>query len=214
MSDPEDQVEESADRKGEAETSDETEVVVVKEKEADAGSEESEIEVEVTIESLQAQLQKASEEVEGFKDAALRAQAEMENVRRRSAKDLENAHKYGLERFVNNLLPVIDSLEKAIESGAQAEQEGANKAVIEGVGLCHKMLVDVLIKEGVVVVDPMGEPFDPNVHKAMSVVENPDVEPNSVVAVVQKGYTLNERLVRAAMVMVSKDVSPQIDEKA
>ncbi len=214
MSDPEDQVEESADRKGEAETSDETEVVVVKEKEADAGSEESEIEVEVTIESLQAQLQKASEEVEGFKDAALRAQAEMENVRRRSAKDLENAHKYGLERFVNNLLPVIDSLEKAIESGAQAEQEGANKAVIEGVGLCHKMLVDVLIKEGVVVVDPMGEPFDPNVHQAMSVVENPDVEPNSVVAVVQKGYTLNERLVRAAMVMVSKDVSPQIDEKA
>ena len=214
MSDPEDQVEESADRKGEAETSDETEVVVVKEKEADAGSEESEIEVEVTIESLQAQLQKASEEVEGFKDAALRAQAEMENVRRRSAKDLENAHKYGLERFVNNLLPVIDSLEKAIESAAQAEQEGANKAVIEGVGLCHKMLVDVLIKEGVVVVDPMGEPFDPNVHQAMSVVENPDVEPNSVVAVVQKGYTLNERLVRAAMVMVSKDVSPQIDEKA
>ncbi|HJP51791.1 MAG TPA: nucleotide exchange factor GrpE [Pseudomonadales bacterium] len=214
MSDPEDQVEESADRKGEAETSDETEVVVVKEKEADAGSEEPEIEVEVTIESLQAQLQKASEEVEGFKDAALRAQAEMENVRRRSAKDLENAHKYGLERFVNNLLPVIDSLEKAIESGAQAEQEGANKAVIEGVGLCHKMLVDVLIKEGVVVVDPMGEPFDPNVHQAMSVVENPDVEPNSVVAVVQKGYTLNERLVRAAMVMVSKDVSPQIDEKA
>ncbi len=214
MSDPEDQVEESADRKGEAETSDETEVVVVKEKEADAGSEEPEIEVEVTIESLQAQLQKASEEVEGFKDAALRAQAEMENVRRRSAKDLENAHKYGLERFVNNLLPVIDSLEKAIESAAQAEQEGANKAVIEGVGLCHKMLVDVLIKEGVVVVDPMGEPFDPNVHQAMSVVENPDVEPNSVVAVVQKGYTLNERLVRAAMVMVSKDVSPQIDEKA
>ncbi len=214
MSDPEDQVEESADRKGEAETSDETEVVVVKEKEADAGSEESEIEVEVTIESLQAQLQKASEEVEGFKDAALRAQAEMENVRRRSAKDLENAHKYGLERFVNNLLPVIDSLEKAIESASQAEQEGANKAVIEGVGLCHKMLVDVLIKEGVVVVDPMGEPFDPNVHQAMSVVENPDVEPNSVVAVVQKGYTLNERLVRAAMVMVSKDVSPQIDEKA
>ncbi len=214
MSDPEDQVEESADRKGEAETSDETEVVVVKEKEADAGSEEPEIEVEVTIESLQAQLQKASEEVEGFKDAALRAQAEMENVRRRSAKDLENAHKYGLERFVNNLLPVIDSLEKAIESGAQAEQEGANKAVIEGVGLCHKMLVDVLIKEGVVVVDPMGEPFDPKVHQAMSVVENPDVEPNSVVAVVQKGYTLNERLVRAAMVMVSKDVSPQIDEKA
>ena len=76
------------------------------------------------------------------------------------------------------------------------------------------MLVDVLIKEGVVVVDPMGEPFDPKVHQAMSVVENPDVEPNSVVAVVQKGYTLNERLVRAAMVMVSKDVSPQIDEKA
>jgi molecular chaperone GrpE len=76
------------------------------------------------------------------------------------------------------------------------------------------MLVDVLTKENVEVVDPMGEPFDPNLHQAMSMVENVEVEPNTVVVVVQKGYTLNKRLVRPAMVMVSKGVSPQIDEKA
>lgn len=166
-----------------------------------------------SIESLTAKLEAASEEVTKFKDAALRAEAEMQNLRRRSSIDLENAHKFALEKFIQNLLPVIDSLEKGIESAEQASEEGSNKAIVEGIGLCHKMLLDVMGKEKCEVVNPEGEPFDPNLHQAMSMVENPDVEPNSVVAVVQKGYTLNGRLVRPAMVMVSKP-APKIDETA
>lgn len=154
---------------------------------------------------LAAELEVAKAEAEKFRDVALRAEAEMENVRRRATRDVENAHKFGQEKLIQNLLPVIDSLEKAIESAEQAgADEGANQAILEGVGLCLKMQLDVLAKEGLVTVDPAGEPFDPNLHQAMSMVENPDVEPNSVVAVIQKGYTLNERLVRPAMVMVSK----------
>jgi molecular chaperone GrpE len=167
---------------------------------------------EVTVESLQAELEQAAEQALKFKDVALRAEAEMQNVQRRAIKDLEKAHKYGSEKLIQNLLPVIDSLEKAVESAETAADEAANNAVVEGVGLCLKMLTDVLGKEGVKTVDPMGEPFDPNHHQAMSMVENPDVEPNSVVAVIQKGYTLNERLVRPAMVMVSKAVSTPAEE--
>lgn len=177
----------------------------------DADAEEASDPGEVSIASLQAQLGEAAEDVAKYKDLALRAEAEMQNLRRRASKDLEKAHKFGLEGFVQNLLPVVDSLEKAVESAEHAEESGI-EVIVEGIGLCQKMLLDALAKGGVAVIDPMGEPFDPNLHQAMSMVENPDVEPNSVVAVVQKGYTLNERLVRAAMVMVSKGVSPQLDE--
>ena len=157
----------------------------------------------------------AREEAAKFMDAALRAEAEMQNVRRRASKDVEHAHKFGAEKLIQNLLPVIDSLEKALESSElvkDLDQDHSAKAVLDGVGLCHKMFLDTLGKENVAVVDPHGEPFDPNLHQAMSMVENPDMEPNSVVAVIQKGYQLNGRLVRPAMVMVSKGVSPSIDE--
>jgi molecular chaperone GrpE len=137
------------------------------------------------------------------KDAVLRAEAEMQNVRRRAERDVENAHKYGVERILQNLLPVVDSIEKSIESTDQDDQD-ENDPVIEGIRLTHKLLLDVLNREQVEVVDPLGEPFDPNEHEAMSMVENPDMEPNSVFAVMQKGYKLNKRLVRPAMVMVSK----------
>ncbi|MGB0692337.1 MAG: nucleotide exchange factor GrpE, partial [Pseudomonadales bacterium] len=106
--------------------------------------------------------------------------------------------------FLQNLLPVADSLEKAIESAEQASSGDAENAIAEGVRLCHKLLIDVMARENVEVIDPIGEPFDPNEHQAMSMVENPNMEPNSVFAVVQKGYKLNGRLVRAAMVMVTK----------
>lgn len=165
----------------------------------------------VTVESLQKDLDDASVQVTKFKDLALRAEAEMQNVRRRASKDLENAHKYGLDKLVQNLLPVIDALEKAVESADSSEDE--SQSIAEGVALCLKMLLDVLSRDGVEVVDPLGEPFDPNVHQAVSMVENPDAEPNSVVTVIQKGYTLNKRLVRPAMVMVSKS-APKIDETA
>lgn len=161
---------------------------------------------EDTVAVLQVELEEALKDVDKFRDMALRAEAEMQNIRRRAERDVENAHKFGLEKFIEKLLPVIDSLEKAVEAAEQAEgaSAAASKAIIEGVGLCKKMLLDVMAREGVAVVDPEGEPFDPNLHQAMAMVENPHVEPNSVVAVVQKGYTLNERLVRPAMVMVSK----------
>ena len=157
---------------------------------------------EVSVEELLTQLEAAREEVGSYKDMALRAEAEVHNIRRRAQQDVEKAHRFGLERFLTNLLPVIDSLEKAIESANQTEEK--NEAIIEGVELCLKMLLELLQKENIQQIDPEGEPFDPQYHEAMSVMENPDVEPNTVVNVFQKGYTLNDRLVRAAMVIVSK----------
>ena len=99
----------------------------------------------------------------------------------------------------SRILPVVDSLEKALE--AKTNQDDP---VIQGVELTFKLLQDLMSKESINVIDPLGEPFDPNLHEAMSMIENRELEPNSVFAVVQKGYTLNERLVRPAMVMVTK----------
>ena len=150
---------------------------------------------------LQAALQAAEDEVASLKDAALRAQADVENMRRRAARDVENAHKFALERFAENLLPVLDSLEKSVESAAEAADAAA---VSEGVSLCLKLFLDTLAKNGIEQVDPLGEPFDPSRSEAMAMVENPDAEPNSVMEVMQKGYALNGRLVRAAKVIVAK----------
>ena len=147
---------------------------------------------------LQAALQAAEDEVASLKDAALRAQADVENMRRRAARDVENAHKFALERFAESLLPVVDSLEKSVESAADAA------AVSEGVSLCLKLFLDTLAKNGIEQVDPLGEPFDPSRSEAMAMVENLDAEPNSVMEVMQKGYALNGRLVRAAKVIVAK----------
>jgi molecular chaperone GrpE len=148
-------------------------------------------------------LEIALAEAEKFRDLALRSEAEMQNLRKRSERDVQNAHKFGVERLVQNLLPVMDSLEKAIETSEQA-QTPEDDPQLEGLRLCLKLFSEVLEKEGIVVVDPLGTPFDPNLHEALSLIENPDLEPNSVMAVIQKGYQLHERLVRPAMVMVSK----------
>lgn len=144
----------------------------------------------------------AERQVAELKDHVLRAQAEMENVRRRAARDVENAHKYALERFTADLLPVVDSLEKAVEAAAECADEAA-VAIKEGVELSLKLFLTTLEKAGVSQVDPHGEPFDPQLHEAMAMVPNPDAEPNSVMEVMQRGYTLNGRLVRAAKVIVS-----------
>ena len=153
--------------------------------------------------SEEEKLEKVHSELEKQKDLTLRAEAELQNVLKRTAREVENAHKYGLERFIQNLLPVVDSLEKAAEASAPDQSEASDTA-IEGINLCCKLLVDVLEKEGIKAIDPSGEPFDPSEHQAMSMVENSDLEPNSIAAVVQKGWKLNERLVRPAMVMVVK----------
>ena len=142
-------------------------------------------------------------EIEKYKDVALRAEAEMQNLRRRAERDVRNAHKFGAERLLQNLLPVLDSLEKAIET-SEAAGQAEDDPQLEGIKLCSKLFIDVLTKEGIEALDPQGEPFDPNLHEALSMIENPDLEPNSVMTVIQKGYRLNERLVRPAKVMVSK----------
>ena len=154
-----------------------------------------------TVESLSAALVEAETKVAEFKDQALRAKADVENIRRRAARDVENAHKYALERMTGELLPVLDSLEKAVESAAMATQASA---VGEGVELSLKMFLTALSRVGIEQLDPLGEPFDPQFHEALAMVEKPDNEPNSVMEVIQRGYSLNGRLVRAAKVVVVK----------
>jgi molecular chaperone GrpE len=131
----------------------------------------------------------------------LRAQADAVNVQRRAEQEVDKARKFALERFVSELLPVVDNMARALEAAGTDE---AVKPIVEGVELTQKSLIDALQKHGVETIDPMGEPFDPQIAQAMSMVENPEVEPNTVIAVMQKGYQLNGRLVRPAMVMVSK----------
>ena len=152
--------------------------------------------------SLEEEVSRLQEDLVTARDAALRAQADAQNVKRRAEQDVEKARKFALERFAGELLPVVDNLERALESATGDDE--VIKPIAEGVELTLKSFLDVLGKQNIEVVDPQGEPFDPNLHQAMSMVENNEVEPNTVIAVMQKGYTLNGRLVRPAMVMVSK----------
>ncbi|WP_395946826.1 nucleotide exchange factor GrpE [Caedibacter taeniospiralis] len=135
-------------------------------------------------------------------DKVLRAHAEMENIRRRAQKDVESAHKFALERFANSLLPVLDSMEKAVEVSIESEEA---KVMAEGVALTMKMLVDTLDRFGVTQIDPSGEVFDPNKHEAMAMSPNPDMGNNVVMSVFQKGYELNGRVIRPARVLVVKN---------
>lgn len=132
----------------------------------------------------------------------LRTQAEMDNLRKRGERDVQNAHKFGIEKLVAELLPVMDSMEMGMAAVDRSDE--ATAKLIEGMELTIKMMADALQKVGISQIDPMGEVFNPEFHQAMSMIENPDVEPNSVIAVMQKGYVLNERLVRPAMVVVAK----------
>ncbi|ALP42510.1 nucleotide exchange factor GrpE [Aeromonas schubertii] len=156
------------------------------------------------IAELEAQLEAATAAAADERDRAVRAVAEMENLRRRAAQDVEKAHKFALEKFAAELLPVMDNLERAIEL-ADKENE-ALKPMVEGVELTLKSMQNGVAKFGLVAVDPTNQPFDPNAHQAMSLVPSADVAPNTVIAVMQKGYELNGRVIRPAMVMVSKAV--------
>ncbi|PWV73006.1 nucleotide exchange factor GrpE [Halomonas sp. A11-A] len=172
--------------------------------EAIEAAEETEVAAEASdnpeAEVLAAKVEELEQSLAEAKDQALRAAAEAQNVRRRAEQEAEKARKFALEKFVKELLPVVDSLEKALEAMA----DEATEAHREGVAMTLKMQRDVLAKFGVEVVEPAGEPFDPQYHEAMAMVPNPDLEPNSVMEVVQKGYLLNGRLVRPAMVVVSQ----------
>ena len=145
----------------------------------------------------------ALEQAQNAKDDLLRVQAEMQNLRRRTEQDIEKAHKYGQEKLSIELLAVMDNLERAQEAASNSEDE-AIKAIREGVDLTVKGFADCFKKFNIETVDPLGEPFDPQLHQAMSMQENTESEPNTVIAVMQKGYTLHGRVIRPAMVMVSK----------
>jgi len=136
------------------------------------------------------------------RESVLRAQADAINAQRRAEKEVEKARKFALEGFSKEVLVVADNLERAL-SLVNPEDE-AIKSIVEGIELTLKSFGDVLAKFNIEAVDPHGEPFDPQLHQAMSMVPNPEVDPNTVIAVMQKGYTLNGRLIRPAMVMVSK----------
>lgn len=164
---------------------------------------------EMSAEQLLEALEEAQAAVMAAKDQALRAQAEAENVRRRAQRDVEHAHKFALDQFAGELLPVLDSLEKSLEA-ARGDADAAT--IAEGVELSLKLALAAMEKSGLTRIDPQGEPFDPEFHEAMSVLESADAEPGSVLHVLQKGYMLNGRLVRAAMVMVAKP--PEDDEPA
>jgi len=170
-------------------------------------NDQGEPEGESSSDPVAAELESVREQMAALKDQALRSHAEAENVRRRAARDVENAHKFALEKFIGDLLPVIDSLERAVETADSAAESAADDgaaAIAEGVRLSLKLFLDVLVRQGVEQIDPHGEPFDPQRHEAMAMVPNPDMEANSVMDVMQRGYLLNGRLVRAAKVVVSK----------
>ena len=157
---------------------------------------------EITVESVQAQLEVALAKIDEQQGDVLRAQADAQNIRRRSEQDVAKAHKFGQEKLMAEVVSLLDNLGRAIEAGSA---EGASlKSLLEGVEMSQKMLLDGLKKFNVDQLDPHGEPFNPAVHEAMTAVPNPDLEPNTVMEVFQKGYTLNGRLVRPAMVVVSK----------
>lgn len=169
--------------------------------------EPTDVDSEVTAEQariaeLEAQLEAAQQASLEERERAVRAVAEMENLRRRAAQDVEKAHKFALEKFASELLPVLDNLERAIEL-ADKENE-ALKPMIEGVELTLKSMQSSVAKFGLLPLDPLNQPFDPNAHQAISMIDNAEVAANTVIAVMQKGYELNGRVIRPAMVMVSK----------
>lgn len=153
-------------------------------------------------EALQRRIDELQQALDGARDQSLRAAAEMQNLRRRAERDVEAAHKFALEKFVAALLPVVDNLERAL--AAIDPDSEVVRPLGEGVELTHKGLLDVLRQHGVQVVDPVAQNFDPALHQAVAMTPHPELAANRVVEVLQKGYTLHERLVRPAMVVVSQ----------
>jgi molecular chaperone GrpE len=158
-----------------------------------------------SVTELNAELEQAHKKAEEAFDKFMRTQAEMDNLRKRTERDIANAHKFALEKFVKELLPVMDSIEQGL-SIAVNNGEGM-AAMREGMELTYKMLLSTLTKFGVEQLDPVDKPYDPHQHEAMSMVEVPNVAPNMVLQVIQKGYTLHGRLVRPARVIISRGES-------
>ncbi|KMW73636.1 heat shock protein GrpE [Photorhabdus luminescens subsp. luminescens] len=180
--------------------SEDMEVVSEQQNSADkAEASETESVVDSRVAELEEQLKQAQQRE---RDAILRAKAEVENIRRRTEQDVEKAHKFALERFANELLPVIDNLERALEAVDRTNTEIA--PMVEGIELTLKSFLGAVGKFGIEVVGDTNIPFNPEIHQAMTMMESDQHEPNHVMMVMQKGYTLNGRLLRPAMVAVSK----------
>lgn len=159
------------------------------------------IDVTESIETLSQEIENLKQKADDNLNKAIRAQAELDNVLKRTSRDIENAHKYALEKFVTELLPVLDSLELGISATDNVEDIASLR---EGMDLTLKKFVDTLEKFGVEIINPQDQKFNPELHEAVSMQELENAEPGSVISVMQKGYSLNGRLVRPAMVMVAK----------
>jgi len=166
------------------------------------GGGEAEAAMEPDHAELSGMLEDARSKADEHWNQCLRLQADIENLTRRAERDVANAHKYALDRFAQDLLPVRDSLEMGLSASVQENTDP--EKLREGVELTLQMMTGVLEKFGITEVNPENEAFNPDFHQAMSMQERDDVAPNTVVTVVQKGYLLNERLIRPAMVIVSK----------
>ncbi len=163
-------------------------------------------------EDLHLMLEDARNKADEHWNQLLRSKAEFDNLQRRHERELENAHKFALDGFASDILAVRDSMELGLDA---ANSEAADvKSLREGAELTLKLLSDVMGRHKIVQIDPNGEPFDPDFHQAMTMQPREDVPPNTVVAVMQKGYTLNARLIRPAMVMVSQGMPGKVDEQA
>lgn len=171
----------------------------------DSGEASTQQEATPSLAALEEEIARLTAKISEQSDSVLRAQAEMQNVRRRAERDVENARKFALEKFTADLLPILDSLERALEAADQLDNSVV-KAMRDGVELTLKMFLDTMTKYGVQQLNPVGEPFNPEFHEAMSMVPNAELPPNSVMAVMQRGYTLNGRLIRPAMVVVTRAV--------
>lgn len=168
-----------------------------------------------SVESAQERIAELEDQLAGAQENVLRAAAEVQNIRRRADQDVEKAHKFALEKFATDLLAVLDSLERGIEVSDAADE--AIRPMREGMELTYKLFLDTMKRFKVERLDPQGEPFNPEEHQAMAMEESTHVEPNSVLKVFQCGYSMNGRLLRPAMVVVSKAPSEppvKIDEQA
>ncbi len=183
---------------------------------ADAAAAESaqpEVMEITSVEDMARQLAETRLREQDYWDRLVRAQAEFDNYKKRVEKDLQNAHKYALERFARELLAVIDSLELGIQA-SNASQPEVEK-LREGMELTLRQLTAAFEKFGIQVIDPLGDRFNPDLHQAMAAQPADDVEPNTVIKVFQKGYSLNDRLLRPAMVIIAQQaMGSRIDQQA
>lgn len=173
----------------------------------------TEDEQQTRIDMLEAALAQSEAKIAEQQDSVIRAKAEVENMRRRSEQEIDKARKFALERIMGELIPTIDNLERAVEMADKDDE--AMKPMLEGIELTLTSFISTITKNGLTAIAPeVGDAFNPDLHQAMSIQENPDLAPNSVMLVMQKGYELNGRVVRPAMVMVSKAASGNLDTTA